>query len=188
MFKVISTEEKKRKKKWPYALLILFFILLLLIILYSCSRRPSGSVSASTPSSVSSTVSVLEDTSSALPGPASSKSSGDVLAELQKQQVNVTDKVSTEASFSGGSVGSIGTWSVENPSSNSVIMQSEIVLNGKTVAKSVPIFPGQHIDSITLSKQISSGSYSVTAEIKYYNSSTKACLGMADYSIRMTVS
>ena len=31
---------------------------------------------------------------------------------------------------------------------------------------------------------VSSGSYSVTATIKYYNKTTKAYLGMADYKIR----
>lgn len=190
MFKVISTEdEETRKKKWPYALLVLILLLLLLVLLYSCKQQqPSGLVSAFKPSSTSSTVSVLTDTGSALTGGTSSKSSQEVLSELQKQQINVTDKVSAEAKFRSGLAGGTGNWSVENLSSNAVIMQCEITLNGETVAKSTPIYPGQHIDSIALSKQVSSGSHAATAEIKYYNSSTKAYLGMADYSIKMTVS
>ena len=77
---------------------------------------------------------------------------------------------------------------MENPSSNTVIMQCEIVLDGKSVAKSAPIYPGQHIDSLTLSRQVSSGNYSVTATIRYYNKDTKTYLGMADYKIRLSVS
>ncbi len=84
--------------------------------------------------------------------------------------------------------GSTGTWEVENPSSNTVIMQCEIVLDGETVAKSAPIYPGQHIDGLTLFQPISTGSYSVTAAIKYYNKTTKAYLGMADYKIHLSVS
>ena len=67
-------------------------------------------------------------------------------------------------------------------------MQCKIVLNGKSIAKSAPIYPGQHIDGLTLSRQVSPGSYSVTAAIKYYNKDTKAYLGMADYKIRLSVS
>ena len=96
--------------------------------------------------------------------------------------------MSAQASFSNGAKGSTGTWEVENPSSNTVIMQCEIVLNGETVAKSAPIYPGQHIDGLTLSKQVSPGNYSVTATIRYYNKTTKAYLGMADYKIRLSVS
>ena len=61
-------------------------------------------------------------------------------------------------------------------------------LNGETVAKSAPIYPGQHIDGLTLSRQVSPGNYNVTAAIKYYNKTTKAYLGMADYKIRLSVS
>ena len=111
-----------------------------------------------------------------------------LLSRLQKQEVTVTDKVSAQASFSSGAKGSIGTWEVENPSSNTVIMQCEIMLDGETMAKSAPIYPGQHIDSLTLSKNVTPGNHSVTAAIKYYNKTTKAYLGMADYKIRLSVS
>ncbi|WOC32806.1 MULTISPECIES: hypothetical protein [Caproicibacterium] len=96
--------------------------------------------------------------------------------------------MSAQASFSSGAKGSTGTWEVENPSSNTVIMQCEIMLDGETIAKSPPIYPGQHIDGLTLSRQVLSGNYSVTATIRYYNKDTKAYLGMADYKIRLSVS
>ena len=181
--------DKKRKRKWPYILAILLLLLLLLLLfLRSCGYQhpcPNPPPSSSVPSSSDPS---LDDTGSAEPGSSSTPSRQEILSRLQKQEVTVTDKVSAQASFSSGAKGSTGTWEVENPSSNSVVMQCEIVLNGETVAKSAPIYPGQHIDGLTLSRQVSSGNYSVTATIRYYNKTTKAYLGMADYKIRLSVS
>lgn len=142
---------------------------------------PSSSVpSSSAPS--------LDDTGSAEPGSGSTPSRQDILSRLQKQEVTVTDKVSAQSSFPNGAKGSTGTWEVENPSSNTVIMQCEIVLDGKTIAKSAPIYPGQHIDGLTLSQPVSPGNYNVTATIRYYSKDTKAYLGMADYKIHLSIS
>ena len=174
-----------QKRKWLYILLlILLLLLLLLLLLRGCGNQHP----CPCPSSASSPVSRLDDTGSAEPGSSSSPSRQEILSRLQKQEVTVTDKVSAQASFFNGSKGSTGTWEVENPSSNSVVMQCEIVLDGKTVAKSAPIYPGQHIDGLTLSRQVSPGNYSVTATIRYYNKDTKAYLGMADYKICLSVS
>jgi hypothetical protein len=186
-------EEEKRRRKWLYImLLILLFLLLLLLLLHSCGQHYPGPVPSPSPSgsesSAPSPSSSLDDSGSALPGSRSSPSRQEILSQLQKQQVTVTDKVGSQISFPSGSTGSAGIWEVENQPSNSVIMQCEIVLNGKTVAKSVPIYPGQHIDSITLSQPVTPGNYNVTATIKYYNKTTKAYLGMADYGIHMSVS
>lgn len=182
-------EDEKRKRKWPYILAILLLLLLLLLILLrSCGNQhpcPNPPPSSSTPSSSAPS---LDDTGNAEPGSGSTPSRQEILSRLQKQEVTVTDKVSAQASFSSGSKGTSGTWEVENPSSNTVIMQCEIVLNGETIAKSAPIYPGQHIDGLTLSQPVSSGNYSVTAAIKYYSKTTKAYLGMADYKIRLSVS
>jgi hypothetical protein len=183
-------EEEKRRRKWPYIMLLILLLLLFLLLTHSCGQHypgpgPSPSSSESSNTSPSSS---LDDSGSALPGSSSSPSRQEILSQLQKQQVTVTDKVSSQISFPGGSTGSTGIWEVENQPSNSVIMQCEIVLNGKTVAKSVPIYPGQHIDSITLSQPVTPGNYNVTATIKYYNKTTKAYLGMADYGIHMSVS
>jgi hypothetical protein len=185
-------EEEKRRRKWPYIMLLILLLLLFLLLTHSCGQhypRPEPSPSpSSSESSNTSPSSSLDDSGSALPGSSSSPSRQEILSQLQKQQVTVTDKVSSQISFPGGSTGSTGIWEVENQPSNSVIMQCEIVLNGKTVAKSVPIYPGQHIDSITLSQPVTPGNYNVTATIKYYNKTTKAYLGMADYGIHMSVS
>jgi len=182
-------EDEKRKRKWPYILAILLLLLLfLLLLLRSCGNQhpcPNPPPSSSTPSSSAPS---LDDTGSAEPGSGSTPSRQEILSRLQKQEVTVTDKVSAQASFPSGAKGSTGTWEVENPSSNTVIMQCEITLDGKTIAKSTPIYPGQHIDGLTLSRQVSSGNYSVTATIQYYSKDTKAYLGMADYKIRLSVS
>lgn len=182
-------EEKKRKRKWPYILaLLLLLLILLLLLLRSCGNQhpfPNPPPSSSVPSS---SVPSLDDTGSAEPGSSSTPSRQEILSRLQKQEVTVTDKVSAQASFSSGAKGSTGIWEVENPSSNSVVMQCEIVLDSETIAESAPIYPGQHIDGLTLSRQVSSGDYSITATIRYYSKDTKAYLGMADYKIRLSVS
>jgi hypothetical protein len=160
----------------------------LLLLLRSCGDQhpsPNPPPSSSVPSSSAPS---LDDTGSAKPGSSSTPTRQEILSRLQKQEVTVTDKVSAQASFSNGSKGSAGTWEVENPSSNTVIMQCEIVLDGESVAESAPIYPGQHIDGLTLSRQVSSGDYSVTATIRYYSKDTKSYLGMADYKIRLSVS
>lgn len=182
-------EDKKRKRKWPYILLlIMLLLLLLLLLLRSCGNQhpcPNQPLSSSVPSS---SIPSLDDTGSAESGSSSTPSRQEILSRLQKQEVTVTDKVSAQASFPYGSKGSTGTWEVENPSSNTVIMQCEIVMDGETIAESAPIYPGQHIDGLTLSRQVSFGDYSVTATIRYYSKDAKAYLGMADYKIRLSVS
>lgn len=178
-------DEKKRKRKWLY---ILLFILLLLILLLLLLRGCGNQHPCPCPSSASSPVSRLDDTGSAKPGSSSNPSQRELLSRLQKQEVTVTDKVSAQATFSSGAKGSTGTWEVENPASNTVIMQCEINLDGTSVAKTAPIYPGQHIDSLVLSQTTTSGNHSAVATIRYYNKETKAYLGMADYKIHLCVS
>jgi hypothetical protein len=52
----------------------------------------------------------------------------------------------------------------------------------------VPIYPGQHIEQITLSQKVAPGTYDVIANIKYYSTDTKSLLGQADYRLKLTVS
>jgi hypothetical protein len=195
VFKVISTEEeKKTRRKWPYILLfILLLILLLALLMRGCApekrsnnRQIPSSSSSENPRPSSSAS--LDESGSALPGGNSAPSRQEILSQLQKQEVTVTDQVSAQVSFPSGSIGSTGAWTVENPTSNSVIMQCDVVWNGKTVAQSAPIYPGQHIDNITLSQPVTPGNYTVTAAIRYYNKTSKTYLGMADYQIHMSVS
>ncbi|MCY1714630.1 hypothetical protein [Caproiciproducens galactitolivorans] len=120
-------EDEGRKRKWLYIL----GILLLLLLLRSCGNQhpcPNPPPSSSVPSSSAPS---LDDTGSAEPGNGSTPSRQEILSRLQKQEVTVTDKVSAQASFSSGAKGSTGIWEVENPASNTVIMQCEITLNGE---------------------------------------------------------
>jgi hypothetical protein len=128
----------------------------------------------------------LVDSGSALPG-GYDKTRSEILDELKKKEVVVTDKVSSQLSFHNGNQGAIGDWVVENPKSNKVIEQIDVILNGKRVATSVPIMPGQHIENITLLKTMNTGTYKVTAMINYYNANTKSYIGKTGYEIKMIV-
>ena len=183
----------KDSKKKIISLIILILLLLLIPIVCVTCRFGKGSASADrvgkTPSSgVSSQPSSLNDNGSALPGGYTSKSRQEILSELQKKQVTVTDRVSAQISFPNGTKGTKGSWVVENPSTNKVIMQCEVVLDGKTVAESTPIYPGQHIENITLSQPVSPGAYDVTAIIDYFSLDTKTNIGKVGYQIKLTVS
>lgn len=123
----------------------------------------------------------------AKPGPVSSETSSDILAKLKREQAMVTDDVSSSAQFPSGKTGAAGAFAVENLSSNNVIMQVALSLNGKEVAKSPPIYPGEHIDGVTLSQAVPAGTYEAVATISYYNPATKAYISKAGYKIHMTV-
>jgi len=186
-----NTEKEKSKKRKRTLLIILLLLLLLLIgITYSFfhagmdgsnGRNPSRS-NQSAPSSS------LDDNGSALPGSPTQKSREEILSELQQKEVVVTDRVSAGISFPNGKKGTVGTWTMENPASNKVVEQCTVDLNGKTVAETVPINPGQHIESVTLSQPVASGTYDVTAVIRYYSTDSKALLGQADYRLTLSVS
>jgi cell division protein YceG involved in septum cleavage len=177
-----------KRKKLLLALLILLLIIIGLVSFFitGAARANGGSPSPSSQSNPGS--SSLVNNGSALPGGYTPKSRQEILSELQKEQVVVTDKVSAQISFPSGAKGAVGSWVVENPATNKVIEQCDVVLNGKTVAESVPINPGQHIESITLSQKVAPGTYDVTATINYYSTSTKELLGKAGYRIKLTVS
>ena len=129
----------------------------------------------------------LDDNGKATPGEYISKSSSEILSELQKAQVNVTDKVSSFVSFNYGAKGSSGSWTVENLASNNVIMQCEIFVSNNLYAKSVPIYPNEHIESITLLNDLKSGIYDAVAYINYYKLDTKEYISKAGYKIKLIV-
>lgn len=126
---------------------------------------------------------------SAISGAYHGKSSAELLKELKKKQINVTDKFSSQIMFQNGKQGSDGSWVVDNSAANSVTEQCSVILKGQTVAVSAPIKPGQHIENITLNTPVSPGTYSVTVNIKYFDPQTSAYRGQADYqNVRMVVS
>ncbi|WP_283608496.1 hypothetical protein [Faecalispora anaeroviscerum] len=185
-----DNDKKKKRKKTLLILLVLLLLLIIgIIISFSIAGTDSQNGGGLNPSSQSSPgSSSLDDNGSAIPGGYDSKTQSEILSELQKKQLTVTDRVSAQISFPSGAKGTKGAWVVENPALNNVIMQCEVVLDGKTVAKSVPIVPGQHIESITLVKKIDPGTYDVNAAIRYYDRDTKTYLGEANYRIKLTVS
>lgn len=183
-------EKSKKSRRTPAIILILLLLLLIGISFSFCHAGTDHTAGGgSSPSSQSGPgSSSLDNNGNALSGGYTEKSRQQILAELEKKQVTVTDEVSSALSFSGGAKGAVGSWVVENPSSNNVTEQCEIMLNGESIAESVPINPGQHIETITLSKQVNEGTYDVTAIISYYSTDTRFYLGKAGYRLKLTIS
>ena len=161
---------------------------------YISSHRSQASRKAPTSSLSSRPVSQsqsdkLEDNgdSSAIDGAYQGKSRAATLRELEKEQVIVTDNLSSSIDFASGQKGASGRWMMENPSKNNVIMQAEIVLNGQVIATSASVRPGQHIESISLGRNISYGTAKAIAYISYYSLQSHEYLGKAGYQINLEV-
>lgn len=129
----------------------------------------------------------LEDEGSSADGEAKMKERDAILEELEKQQLVVTDKLSSNISFLSGEIGTVGEWIVENPQENNVIQQAEVYLDEVLIAKSTPIYPNQHITGVSLLAEIEAGEYEVTAYINYYDIETKEFISKAGYKIHLTV-
>ena len=124
----------------------------------------------------------------ALPGDNASSSTESTMARLESQMATVTDKVSSSVSFPSGEKGTKGNWMLGNPAGNRVFMQATLVNgSGQTIATSVVLKPGQHIESLTLSRDVPAGSSTVTAYISYYALDTQAYIGKSAYQIRLSV-
>ena len=125
--------------------------------------------------------------SSVLDGSITSKSQSEIMAELQSQQLNVTDKVGASLTFASGAKGAMGEWAVENAAQNRVKIRCDVYLGDRLIARSPMIAPNQHIEKISLLQSIQAGEYEVTAYINYYDPSTGAYAGKAGYKLRLTV-
>ena len=173
---------------------ILFAVVLTLVVVgpaayytirtHDLEKAPSSKLSSSQP-----VAKVMDNTStgSAVSGGYVPKTSSQTLSELEKKRVTVTDKVGSQISFTSGDIGSEGTWMVENPASNKVVEQCEVYLNDKLIAKSVPINPGQHIESIKLLQNMIAGDYTVTAYLNYFENGSKVYIGKAGYQIKLKI-
>ena len=129
----------------------------------------------------------LEDEGSAIEGEAHSKTSDDILEELENQQLVVTDKLSSNITFPAGEIGTIGDWIVENPEENNIIQQAEVYWNDVLIAKTTPIYPNQHITGVELLADMESGEYEAIAYLNYYNIETKEFVSKAGYAIHLTI-
>lgn len=129
----------------------------------------------------------LDDDSSSIDGQAQARSREDILKELEKQQLIVTDKLSSHISFPVGKVDTIGEWIVENLEENSIIQQAEVYLDDVLIARTTPIYPNQHITGISLLEEVKTGEYEVIAYLNYYDLDTKEFISKAGYKIRLTI-
>ena len=129
----------------------------------------------------------LEDEGSSIEGAAQEKEREDIMGEIEKQQLVVTDKLSSNITFASGEIGIVGEWVVENPAENSIIQQAEVYLDGVLIAKSTPIYPNQHITGVSLLENVETGEYDVTAYLNYYDTDTKEFLSKAGYTIHLTI-
>lgn len=123
----------------------------------------------------------------ALSGGYKGKTREEILTELQEKQVQVTDTISSHASFATGTAGDLGEWIVENIPGNTVIQQAEIYLDGKCIARSAAIQPGQHIRQVRLIETVPKGVYDVVAYLNYFTQDTQSYISKAGFNIKMTI-
>lgn len=176
-----NTQQKgsKRKRNLVRSILLLILIILIAFLaIHTCNNK----IETSTDTSI-----YLEDDGDSLEGEAVAREREDILNELKKQQLIVTDKLSSNITFPTGGPGEIGEWIIENPAENEIIVQGEVYLNDVLIAKSTPIYPNQHITGIALLEEVNSGEYEVTAYLNYYDIETKEFVSKAGYRIHMTV-
>lgn len=145
------------------------------------TQPPTGDAHSSQPSRADSSI------AGAIDGAESHPTQSEVLATLQQKEVTVTDNISSAAIFSSGRKGTSGNFEIENTAKNTVAMQAEIIADGKAVAKSAVIKPGQHAESISLLTDLPTGSTSATAHINYYDTGTGNYLSAAEYTITLSV-
>jgi hypothetical protein len=180
-------KDKNPKKKKVFVLLLLFLLFCMVgigvYVIYTSGSKEN------IPAGVSKVgqSKQLDENGSAADGTAQSKTPEQVLDELKKAQINVTDKLSSDILFPSGKAGTQGSWTVENLKTNNVIMQCEVFLNNKLIAKSVPIKPNQHIETITLSKDVNVGIYDAIAYINYFKPDTNEYISKAGYKIKLTI-
>jgi hypothetical protein len=179
-----NTETKIEGSKKKKVVLILLFVVAAAVIMFIAFK---GCLNTSLVEERRSTAIYLEDDSSSIEGEAQMKDKKEILAELEKQQIVVTDKLSSNITFQSGAVGTVGEWLVENPKENNVIAQAETYLDDVLIVKSSPIYPNQHITGVELLEEIKPGEYDVTAYLNYYNIDTKEFISKAGYAIHLTV-
>ena len=175
------TEKAKRKKRVIIIVLIAVALITATFLLLR-GRNDTASVENTKETPV-----YLEDKGSSIEGEAQAKKREDIMDELEKQQLVVTDKLSSNITFASGEIGTVGEWVAENPEENNIIQQAEVYLEGVLIAKSTPIYPNQHITGVSLLENVEPGEYDVTAYLNYYDTGTKVFLSKAGYTIHLTI-
>ncbi len=179
-YKTIKKTDKRRK-----VIIIILAIIALLIAVFFILKGCTGLMDINNNEEEPI---YLEDESRSRDGEAEVTSRNEILKELEKQQLIVTDKLSSNISFPSGEIGTVGEWIVENPEENTIIQQAEVYLNNVLIAESTPIYPNQHITAIELLQEVETGEYEVIAYLNYYDVETKEFISKAGYKIHLTVS
>ena len=177
-------KERYKKDNKKTLIVILLLIILISAIILIGFKSCNGQLSIGNPKA---TPIYLDDDGASIEGEAEKADNDAILEELKKQQLVVTDKLSSNISFNTGKMGTIGEWIVENPAENTVVIQAEVYLDETLIAKSTPIYPDQHITAVELLSDIDAGEYEVTAYLNYYDTETKEFISKAGYKIHLTV-
>lgn len=177
--------EKQPKKKLLIVIILVFLFCTAGIGIYT--GITTGLFSRPAKSSGADSSIQIQENGSAVNGAAQSKTSEEILKDLQKAQINVTDRLSSSILFPNGKAGAVGSWTVENLKTNNVIMQCEVFMNDKLVARSAPIKPDQHIENITLLENVKVGQYDVIAYVNYFSLDTNEYISKAGFKIKLTV-
>jgi len=183
--------DKNPQKKKLLVLLLIFLIFCMagfgIYALVTFDSNTNTKINSSSDASNTGESKLLEENGNAVDGTAEAKTPEEILEDLQKAQINVTDKLSSNIFFTNGNSGTEGSWTVENLESNNVIIQCEVYLDDKLIAKSVPIKPNQHIETITLSEDIKPGQYDVIAYVNYFKLDTNEFISKAGFKLKLTV-
>lgn len=178
--------QSNRKKKVAVVSLLTFLILSVSVLCILALNNTSLFSRPAESSGVSSTKQ-LDENGNALDGSVKQKSQEAILEELKEKQITVTDQLGSHIYFPSGKSGTEGDWVVENVKANTVTIQCEVFLGDKMIAKSVPIRPNQHIETIILSEDVAAGEYDVIAYVNYYNPDSGEYLAKAGFKIKLTV-
>ena len=182
----MKSQNNNRKRK-SIAILVLIALLVLSSCIGILAFTNPGIFSRLIDSTNESPAKQLDKNGTAIDGALQKKSPDEILKELQQKQITVTDKLSSHIYFPSGKSGTEGNWIVENVATNMVTIQCEVYLGDVLIAKSVPIRPNQHIETIILSEDVKSGEYDVIAYINYYDLETDSYLAKAGFKIKLTV-
>lgn len=181
MLKNQTNPKIKKKRKFVVIILVAVLVAVGVLVAYTAYSGCGNSAYSNTASP-----SKLTDNGQSIQGQATSESTQQLLDDLKKKEVYVTDSIGSCITFSG-KAGDNAAWKVQNLPDNTVIEQVEIYYSNELIGKTTPIYPNQHIDSIQINKNFTAGNYDAMAYINYYNSDTKDLIGKTAYKIKIQV-
>ncbi len=171
------------RRRWTWLLLLLLPLLVWQGLRSGGGRGGERPPTGSRPDSVA----IDPDAGEALEGAYVGKSREEILAELERRQLLVTDTLSSHASFPSGEAGTLGEWMVENIPDNEVIQQAEIRIGERCVARSAVLQPGQHVSQVRLLEDVPAGTHEAVAYLNYFTKDTQEYISKAGFDIHLTV-